>query len=320
MSGFADLYAITLYRSRVRTAPIVLVGVLLGSIACARPTPAPTTSIGDDMDVGSTSIGTQAATTSTIRPPTTTSSSAPEDTTSTISAFSRPEWLGTRILPLREDGFGENQPTPEALVGRAFETLDLLDPPGDSIFTAEVSALADAVLARSTWTEDCPVTLDELSYVTLSHWGFDGDVHTGEMIVNASVVDDVIGVFSQLFDAGFPIEQMRVIALDELDAPPTGDFNDTTSFVCRPVVNSTGGWSQHAYGLAVDINPFHNPYEKGDLVLPELASYYLDRSLEEPGMVIAGDIVTSAFAAIGWGWGGNWNTLDDYMHFSQNGR
>lgn len=310
----------TLYRLGVRTAPIVLVGVLLGSIACARPTPAPTSTIDDGIDVGSTSIGTQAAATSTIPSSATTSTESPEDSTAIVSAFSRPEWLGTRILPIREDGFGENQPTPEALVGRAFETLDVLDPPGDSIFTADVSEIADAVLTRSTWTEDCPVQLDELRYLTMTHWGFDGQVHTGEMIVNASVAQDVIAVFSQLFDARFPIEQMRVIAPDELDVPPTGDGNDTTAFVCRPVVNSTGAWSQHAYGLAVDINPFHNPYEKGDLVLPELASYYLDRSLEEPGMVVAGDVVTSAFAAIGWGWGGNWNTLDDYMHFSQNGR
>ena len=89
--------------------------------------------------------------------------------------------------------------------------------------------------------------------------------------------------------------------------------------MCRPVVNSSSGWSQHAYGLAVDINPFHNPYEKGNLVLPELASYYLDRTRAEPGMVLEGDIVTQAFAELGWGWGGNWNTLDDFMHFSRNG-
>ena len=34
----------------------------------------------------------------------------------------------------------------------------------------------------------------------------------------------------------------------------------------------------------------------------------------------AGDAVTQAFASIGWGWGGNWNSLKDYQHFSANGR
>ena len=64
--------------------------------------------------------------------------------------------------------------------------------------------------------------------------------------------------------------------LDELDAPPTGDGNNTGSFVCRPTIGQTT-FSQHAYGLAVDLNPFQNPYLKDDLVLPELSSAYLDR-------------------------------------------
>ena len=249
---------------------------------------------------------------------TTTITTAPT-TTTTVSPFARPDWLGTRVLPLRDDGFGEVQPTPSELGPRAFQTLDLLAAPAGTGFEATIEPVPDNVVARSTWRDECPVALDQLRYLSIVHWGFDGDRHTGEMIVNVEVAEDVVWVFEQLYDAGFPIEQMRVIALEELDAPPTGDFNDTTSFVCRPVVNSSSAWSQHAYGLAVDINPFHNPYEKGDLVLPELASYYLDRTRAEPGMVVEGDIVTQAFAELGWGWGGNWNTLDDFMHFSRNG-
>ena len=79
-------------------------------------------------------------------------------------------------------------------------------------------------------------------------------------------------------------------------------------------------WSYHAYGLAVDINPFHNPYAKGDLVIPELASAYVDRENERVGMVYSDDVVTEAFAGIGWEWGGDWNTLKDWMHFSATGR
>jgi hypothetical protein len=79
-------------------------------------------------------------------------------------------------------------------------------------------------------------------------------------------------------------------------------------------------WSQHAYGRAVDVNPFQNPYRKGERVLPELASAYLDRDEIRPGMILAGDPVTEAFAGIGWGWGGDWSTTDDWMHFSLNGR
>lgn len=227
----------------------------------------------------------------------------------------RPDWLGTRQLPLRPDGFGVAAPTPPEMAPRRFPTIDGLPPPTSAEFSAVIGEVPADVLARSTWSEDCPVDLDELSYITMAHFGFDGRRHTGEMIVNGAVAEEIVGVFEQLFAAEFPIEEMRVIALSELDAPPTGDGNVTTAFVCRPAVGSSQ-WSQHAYGLAVDVNPFHNPYVKGDLVLPELASHYVDRDLGEPGMIGSSDDTVEAFAGIGWGWGGTWSTLKDWMHFS----
>lgn len=243
----------------------------------------------------------------------------PPTTTTVRDPHSPPDWLGTRLLPLRDDGFGEVLPTPKELIGRAFRTPDLLAPPAGSTFGSAAGPVPDDVVRRSSWTSDCPLGLDELAYVTVSHWGFDGQAHTGELIVNAGAAGQILTVFERLFDARFPIEEMRVIRAEEIDAPPTGDGNVTTSFVCRPAVGS-GSWSMHAYGLAVDINPFHNPYRKGDLVLPELASYYVDRDRGEPGMITSGDVVVEAFAAIGWEWGGEWATLDDWMHFSSNGR
>lgn len=240
-------------------------------------------------------------------------------TTTTTNPYARPDWLGTRPLPLRPDEFGEVLPTPPELIDRRLETPDILPPPEGEAFEHTISAIPPQVLARSSWSEECPVALEELAYLTLSHYGFDQRFHTGEIIVNVSVAEQIVEVFRKLHEARFPIEQMRVITAEEIDAHPTGDWNDTTSFVCRPAVGS-GSWSQHAYGLAIDVNPFHNPYLKGDLVLPELASAYLDRDDVRPGMIVEGDVVTEAFAEIGWAWGGHWSTLKDWMHFSQSGR
>jgi hypothetical protein len=240
-------------------------------------------------------------------------------TTTTVNPFARPDWLGTRVLPLRPDEFGEVQPTPPDFDPRALETPDVHPPPVDEEFHFTVGPIPPDVLARSSWVSECPVTVDELAYLTVSHYGFDGRFHTGEIIVSVDFAEEVVEVFRRLHEARFPIEQMRVITKEEIDAPPTGDWNDTTSFVCRPAVGSSS-WSQHAYGLAIDVNPFHNPYLKGDLVLPELASVYTDREDVRPGMVFEGDVVTEAFANMGWGWGGNWNTLKDWMHFSYTGR
>ena len=239
-------------------------------------------------------------------------------------ASPRPDWLGTRVLPLAADGFGERLPTPPELVDRRLMTPPLPDPapppPDDERFVADVGPVPSAVLERSTWTEACPVGVDELRYVTVRHFGFDGRVHVGELIVHADVAEDVVAVFDALHAARFPLEEVRVIRTDELSAPPTGDGNVTSAFVCRPTVGGTR-WSEHAYGRAIDLNPFHNPYVRGDLVIPELAGAYVDRTDVRPGMIVAGDAVTEAFASVGWGWGGDWSgSATDPMHFSVSGR
>ena len=172
----------------------------------------------------------------------------------------------------------------------------------------------------TTWQPGCPVPLADLRHVTLSFWGFDGRPHTGELIVNAKVDADVQKVFGTLYAARFPLEEVRVVEPADLAAEPTGDGNTTAAFVCRPMRGSTSTPSAHSSGLAIDINPFQNPYKKGTSVLPELAGAYLDRSVARPGMIRKGDVVTRAFAQIGWGWGGTWTSSTDTMHFSANGR
>ena len=153
----------------------------------------------------------------------------------------------------------------------------------------------------------------------MTYRGFDHARHSGEMLVNGSVAHDVVDVFRQLYDVRFPIESMGIARREDLDAPPTGDGNGTGSFACRPVRGGTE-YSQHAYGLAVDLDPFQNPYHRGDVVLPELASSYLDRAWLRPGMITPDGPVVRAFASIGWEWGGTWSSLKDYQHFSLTGR
>jgi hypothetical protein len=159
----------------------------------------------------------------------------------------------------------------------------------------------------------------DLRYLRVSFWGFDRRPHRGELIVNAAVAHDIVRVFRDLYRARFPIEEMRVVSRSDLSAPPTGDGNNTTSFVCRHTI-AGGSWSQHAFGLAVDIDPFHNPYVSRHVVVPERASAYANRGWRRPGMIVPGDVVVRSFAAIGWHWGGDWETLKDWMHFSQSGR
>jgi hypothetical protein len=230
-----------------------------------------------------------------------------------------PDWLGTRVLPRTSDGYGEVRATPKVLRDRRFTLPDTPPPLPGTGFASRVERAPSDVVARSTWRPGCPVPARDLDWVRLTFRGFDSTRHTGELLVNRTAAKPLVRVFHRLYDAGFPIEEMRITRADEQTAPPTGDGNDTGAFDCRPTVGATF-FSQHAYGLALDVDPFQNPYVKGHLVLPELASSYLDRGRVRPGMIGPDGVVVRAFASIGWGWGGDFHRLKDLQHFSANGR
>ncbi|WP_323794167.1 M15 family metallopeptidase [Nocardioides sp.] len=226
--------------------------------------------------------------------------------------------LGERALPLRPDGFGEIRATPPSLRERRYPTVDLLAPPADGRFSSSIGPVTDEILEQmgETYQPGCPVTPEDLRYVQVVFRGFDGAAHTGELVVAASEAAGIVSVFRTLFRLDFPIEEMRLITTADLEAPATGDGNNTAAFICRPTRGQASLLSAHAYGLALDVNPFLNPYAKDDVVLPERASSYLDRDRVRPGMIEADGPVVRAFARIGWSWGGDFRTLEDYQHFS----
>ena len=153
----------------------------------------------------------------------------------------------------------------------------------------------------------------------VSHIGYDGEVHTGRLIVAGEVASDIVEIMSRLFEAGFPIERMEPVDVYDGDDDLSMAANNTSAFNCRAV---TGGssWSEHSYGSAIDVNPLVNPYVIGATVLPPEGATYADRNLEAQGMIHAGDVVVEAFAAYGWVWGGTWSSPKDYQHFSTSGR
>jgi hypothetical protein len=229
-----------------------------------------------------------------------------------------PAWLGTRVLAAGPAGYPLPRPTPPELTDRRIVTVDVLPPPADGAFHSTVTPVPASVQRRSTWSAGCPVTLAELRYVTAGFRGFDGRAHTGELLVHRDVAENVVTVLGRLFAAGFPMERMVVTSPAEVAAAPTGDGNTTAAFVCRPIRGSTA-WSAHAYGKAIDVDPFQNPYRSGDRVIPELATAYLDRGRVLPGVITATGPVVAAFRAVGWTWGGSWTTPKDLMHFSSTG-
>jgi hypothetical protein len=224
-------------------------------------------------------------------------------------------------LPLRPDGFGQVRRTPRELRVRIMPTIERLPPPPTDRYTASIRRITPWVRNRmgTSWEPGCPVGLRDLRYLRVVFWGFDRRTHTGELVVHEDHAGGVAQVFRKLHAARFPIEQMTLPTSAKRDPTPSGDGNGTGATVCRATTGQTF-WSAHALGVAIDINPFQNPYLRDGLVIPELASAYLDRSWRRPGMIHPGGVVVRAFRAIGWSWGGDWRTLKDYQHFSATGR
>lgn len=161
--------------------------------------------------------------------------------------------------------------------------------------------------------------LDDLRLVTVTHWGYDGRVRTGELVVRAEYAHAIVGVFEQLFRARFPIAQMRLVDEFGADDDRSMAANNTSAFNCRTVAGSDH-WSEHAYGGAIDINPVQNPFVTGSDVSPAAGVAFTTRDASIPGLITRDGPVVAAFAAIGWGWGGSWSAGKDYQHFSASGR
>jgi hypothetical protein len=190
-------------------------------------------------------------------------------------------------------------------------------------FRADVRPIGKMLAARMTgvsWRSGCPVPLRDLRAVTLRHWGFDGAVRTGTVIVHRDVAAGIVRVFRRLYAERFPIRRLTPV-----DAYGASDFrsieaDNTSAFNCR-FVEGTSRWSEHAYGRAIDVNPIENPYVSSSGRTSHVASRsYVKRTPARPGMAVEGSALVRAFDAAGWGWGGRWSGIKDYQHFSASGR
>jgi hypothetical protein len=189
-------------------------------------------------------------------------------------------------------------------------------------FRADVRPIGPALAERMTgvsWRRGCPVPLRDLRALSLRHWGFDGDVHTGTLIAHRDVAAGLVRVFRRLYEARFPIRRMVPVDAYGGDDFRSIEADNTSAFNCR-VVEGTSRWSEHAYGRAIDVNPIENPYVSGGRTSHAASRPYLRRSPARPGMAVEGGALVRAFDAAGWGWGGRFRGIKDYQHFSASGR
>ena len=168
---------------------------------------------------------------------------------------------------------------------------------------------------------DCSVPLDDLRYLSLLYNDFNGDTQTGEMICNKTIAEDLLEIFYELYQNGYQIESIKLI--DEYNGDDTASMlaNNTSCFNYR-VVEGTTRLSNHAKGLAIDLNPFYNPYitynKDGSInISPEGSEAFADRSSSFPYKIDENDLAYKLFKEHGFTWGGNWNSVKDYQHFER---
>ena len=185
-----------------------------------------------------------------------------------------------------------------------------------------ISEISPEIFSRingKSYKDNCPIPLDDLRYVRVLHKDINGNTHEGELVCSKYIASDVLEIFRGLYEAGYPIERVRLV--DEYDADDETSMRDNNSscFNFRFITHSTK-ISKHGLGLAVDINTLYNPYIKilsdGKRILePATAEPYIDRAKDFPYKIEKGDLCYRLFTERGFEWGGEWKSLKDYQHF-----
>jgi hypothetical protein len=166
-----------------------------------------------------------------------------------------------------------------------------------------------AAVAPAEKNPRCPA---ELRKVWVTYIDFFGVARNGSIIVNKAIVARTQNAFHELYRMRFRIQAMQPVTVN---APYLTDFEAITrSYECRTVAG-TKTVSQHAYGLAIDVNPIQNPMIRGDYLDPPAGVAYTNRGFHRRGMIHPAG-AERAFTANGFHWGGRWKSLKDYMHFS----
>lgn len=170
-------------------------------------------------------------------------------------------------------------------------------------------------------SEELVITYDDLAYVHIWHYNFNGYPSEGELICNKAIAQDMVEIFYELYRNEYQIE--KVLLIDEYDGDDTASMedNNTSCFNYR-VVDGSSSLSKHAYGLAIDINPYYNPYitytkDGTQNVSPVSAAGYADRSISFAYKIDENDLCYKLFTEHGFIWGGNWNSVKDYQHFQK---
>ena len=135
---------------------------------------------------------------------------------------------------------------------------------------ARVTRIPNAVWNQMTgrsWHRGCPVGRSGLRLLRINYWDYAGYRRRGELVARTDAVDNMRGALAEMYRRELPIRSLyrvdrfgwsqRVSGADDYRSMAAGN---TSAFNCRDVVGRPGIRSPHAYGRALDVNTWENPY------------------------------------------------------------
>ena len=161
----------------------------------------------------------------------------------------------------------------------------------------------------------------KLDTLHVKHIDLQGKTQEGVLICNKLIAKDLREIFDALYRAKYPIERVRPISEYGNDDERSMRANNTSCY-CYRVVEGSTKLSNHARGLAIDINPLYNPCvrRKKDgtlLIQPSTGNPYVNRNKKFDYKITRDDLCYRLFIQHGFRWGGDWRTLKDYQHFEK---
>ncbi len=153
--------------------------------------------------------------------------------------------------------------------------------------------------------------IDDLELIDVTYISTDDKLHQGQILTNKRLVDDLLELFDFMLDQGFVIEKaIPVVAYNWSDSLSMAD-NNTYSFCYRNI-----SYSNHAKGLAIDINPRFNPLRWKNRDLPnEPQGAVLDTTVN--GTLHPKHSVVNEFRRRGFRWGHTFSKYWDDHHFER---
>jgi len=192
--------------------------------------------------------------------------------------------------------------------------------------TSSISPITNTIKQRmvdgNSYNIGCPVPLKKLRYLRIKHLNFQGNTVMGELIVHKDVARQVVHIFDELYEIGYPIHKMKLVSDYKGSDWQSIEADNTSAFNCRKATGSKN-WSKHSYGKAIDLNSIENPYisRKGHISHKASQKYrkrvHKNNSSADKAVLLKHDQATKIFKKYGWEWGGDWLGVKDYQHFSK---